>query len=658
MAIPILSFLDSTDISWAFYKHLEGRFENAKAASIVTDTAAKMDEKIAPYITAFTEICDLHGVDPKVAVGLFSLRAQGKPFKGDDLALWKKISHPAFLDFPEDLPRWVANVKVQFAVRDDTKEPIIVRDHVIGYYVNSLPQPKLRRIIHKLELNSNALSEGDHRTYVSVLGDILVAADSSGFEHVTLPSEEVIPGVTPGIPENAIDILEALERSPSLFALDKKGERSKADILKEVVLENSRVTGETVDTLRRIDPKHIADALKISRALSNHATSRGISAVPASPTDVFEHLHSTKSTMQRDPILYAWSQKILQEADGKRYQSLADAWANASASRHKPKHDARILNVLKAIDAGIAAGKPAVYSLHDFKRESDKTDAMVQAIGNLLLTESKEWNAKRDGKGGRAYIASEALQRLAQRLHASPAQLIVQPTFETPKPDIKDNAKPQPTPSITAPAAPTIPMHQGLSKHDLLDKAARLILGERANGDDTTRIKAILNTAYTTPTHAIEHGLPSLPHMWLLLAADESSRSLPAKDLFHKFSVAWGQDPSRLDVTGSVKMSFAIAAIATMRDKGELYSDYQRYMEAATRALPARQRSSVPKFEKMLRLDNPEWNQSDRDAAPEALAWLDSHGIRGENFLGATPSARKYVGRLRHFVQQAATAKR
>lgn len=147
---------------------------------------------------------------------------------------------------------------------------------------------------------------------------------------------------------------------------------------------------------------------------------------------------------------------------------------------------------------------------------------------------------------------------------------------------------------------------------------------------------------------AIVGGVPSLPHVAVMMAARPEVRAMGIRDMaraFHDFWEITGQQPDYLATT---KQQFVWTAAATMNHAGTLFADPDAFIASVSKTAKIDLHIKIPTFKELEPILEGDPTASQFKAAQsKVLKWMEALGAPNSILFGGRKSGERLVASLR-----------
>lgn len=618
----------------------------------------------------------------------------------EEKALWKKLSHPANFDFPSrasELGRWVRDRIIADVLEKAGKESrahteFVYESSIIGFFLNSLPRPILRRALHKASTKKGHLFSKDSGTRVQAMMAVLQA---SGVLNIR-PGEYDQDG-KPIPKQKGGKVLKALEH---LFPItsDERGRQNEAirRQVEAIMAADAVLREDEIDGLARISPDDILVARRIAIELTQRFRSANRKPAYIMPGDVYDILFSQpQHRFAPDPILYAWIEKVRQElllnkdkpeGAAKKTISLNKAWESV---RHKVpalRNEKPLLKILTRIEDRSLP----LYCIQDLvaEGEANRADA-VETIKDWLYNArlSRPFWFQDTAHEKQPWRSTPVLRHMANSLgFTKPEYLVARPgrvstvaPSETAMPlapgevfaAAPDRMNADTAAALEEPLSAPVTAVMPSDSDEEEPKTASHFRGnvqERATlmanalslfGADGAAVqRSILEGSLGR--HAFDNrGLPSLPHVWVMWAAWPWTREAGMRQMVDAFHTFWEVDEERAHrYEGTARQQFIWAAAAAMRSQGRLFVTHDAFLQDVSQNAGVTRKSMTA--DDVLRLFNSAALRGDEQKAgltaldqktgKAFLGWADAVGAPVSRFFLGGDAGARFIKRLRSAV--------
>jgi hypothetical protein len=641
---PVEQREELVDILW---EHLEQISQDLRAIWPDQDSDA--------LFTQFVHALGLAGQRQQLNIerffDLFYQMAAAKRLKKDTQKWWNELSHPANLDlplFPEEMAAWIATSWYAQEVKQERKQrgeaaneaSLIIPVNARTFFITAISNLVFRKVIHRIA-QEGKYDLSSEREFVKNKETIAIAILEETGWHIE-PSEKV------GREENIIDFLSTLPWFQQWCA--ENGQGPAKEVLQAIIATNAEFPFSRIKVALAVNPADIQTARKMSIMLYNKRRAlREEKRTIISPSAIYNLLYE-KNRDQRitDPILYAWVNKLAAEdvLVGQRTQqkvSLVDAWDGSKSSHNKPENTTRherMRVILKAIEN---LNLP-IYCLEDLRREAGinltNTSWIIGFLMMRNLDKEKLWRReKATGKwvpegDHRALLDVFGLSRTTEAFAKRPAP---QKTSALPLPESPSSLKESDKPD---------------SSQILVERALELIGGRTLLAEEAEKARKRLKDAATNGKKALVDGLPSLPHMLLMMADKPETRQMKCNAIVKEFFDYWKIAPTKLThitLQTSLQQQFFMTCISATRATGQLFKDcgeYINFVAETSSQSPTAKSAKLPTVKDVMQeLSAWEGNQDHKLAEP-VRHWLAAVNAPVTALFLGLPKAKKLIASL------------
>lgn len=513
----------------------------------------------------FKDLCAIHKVDADEAFDVIYKTVNDTAFKPNERqqAVLKAVSHPTFLDLPQDLCVWFSAIHILHVLGDSGHRVSDVASKDAMFLVSILPQSAYRHTIFKTNLDVPFEKAGDilhgFRTHILRQSGKLAAQRGHAQSEQDFADE----------PKKPVDLREALKHALAFEAPER------VFWFEEVLRLGTSFTRADLRWMQEFK-KHLIFDSDIGEAKDIYGGLVDVNQgnPPFTPREVFDTIHGNQEA--RDPILMAWIDKF--KTKGEPQKTLAAYWDERleefTASRCHPELTRVILEKCETLT-------PPVFTLAQL---AERAQLKTAELDGFLRSRNPEGRVYQDnGAGGWQLKAGTLLDNLALALGLDKAEQLLSAPSEPP---IRKAAAEIARPVLNVWQQAGYPADMGVRFGGQYDspKALEAVVGDalkllNVDGTKDSAQKRALLRALKNPQDAFdEYGMPSLPHLWLMWAArpETAAQSTPATT-FAALTKTFGLAPKSADVKENGYKELLWAGVNAARDgqfKGLFYEEY------------------------------------------------------------------------------------